>query len=144
MELHLKQTSQDLGPEPADIHFLVHACQVISVMKTLCNPMDCSPPGPSVHGVLQARIQEWVVMPSSRGSSWLRDLTWSNLHLLALLHWQVDSLLLAPLGKPACNSGRELFWYNRTQMESESKEISFAPWIQHVFFPSDGSVYHLS
>ena len=36
---------------------------------TLCNPMDCSPPGSSVHGILQARILEWVAMPSSRTSS---------------------------------------------------------------------------
>ena len=36
---------------------------------TLCNPMDHSLPGPSLLGILQARIQEWVVMPSSRGSS---------------------------------------------------------------------------
>ena len=34
-----------------------------------CDPMDCSPPSSSVHGILQARIPEWVVMPSSRGSS---------------------------------------------------------------------------
>ena len=43
---------------------------------TLCNPMDCSPPGSSVHGILQARILEWVAMPSSRGSSQSRDRTW--------------------------------------------------------------------
>ena len=36
---------------------------------TLCNPMDCSPPGSSVHGILQARIREWVSMLSRRGSS---------------------------------------------------------------------------
>ena len=36
---------------------------------TLCNPMDCSPPGSSVHGILQARILEWVAIPFSRGSS---------------------------------------------------------------------------
>ena len=36
---------------------------------TLCNPMDCSLPGSSVHGILQARILEGVAMPSSRGSS---------------------------------------------------------------------------
>ena len=40
---------------------------------TLGNPMDCSPPGSSVHGILQARILEWVAMPSSRGSSQPRD-----------------------------------------------------------------------
>ena len=40
---------------------------------TLCDPMDCSPPGSSLHGILQARILEWVAMPSSRGSSQPRD-----------------------------------------------------------------------
>ena len=42
---------------------------------TLFDPMDCSPPGSSIHGILQARILEWVAMPSSRGSSWPRDWT---------------------------------------------------------------------
>ena len=41
----------------------------------LCDPMDCSPRGSSVHGILQARILEWAAMPSSRGSSRLRDWT---------------------------------------------------------------------
>ena len=36
---------------------------------TFCYPMDCSPPGSSVHWILQARIMEWVAMPSSSGSS---------------------------------------------------------------------------
>ena len=40
---------------------------------TLCDPMDCSPPGSSVHGILQARILEQVAIPFSRGSSRLRD-----------------------------------------------------------------------
>ena len=43
---------------------------------TLCDPMDCSPPGSSVHGILQAGILECVAMPSSRGSFWPRDGTW--------------------------------------------------------------------
>ena len=42
---------------------------------TLCDPLDCSPPGSSVHGILQARILEWVAMPSSKGSSQPRDRT---------------------------------------------------------------------
>ena len=41
----------------------------------LCDPMDCSPPGSSVHRLLQASILEWVAMPSSRGSSQPRDCT---------------------------------------------------------------------
>ena len=36
---------------------------------TLCDPIDCSPPGSSVHGILQARILDWVAIPFSRGSS---------------------------------------------------------------------------
>ena len=43
---------------------------------TLCDPMDCSPPGSSLHGILQARILEWVAISSSRGSSRPRDRTW--------------------------------------------------------------------
>ena len=60
------------------------SCHVIRILQhvhaksfqscpTLCDPMDCSPPGSSVHGTLQARILEWVAMPSSRGSSQLKD-----------------------------------------------------------------------
>ena len=40
---------------------------------TLCDPMDCSPTGSSVHGIFQARILEWVTMTSSRRSPWHRD-----------------------------------------------------------------------
>ena len=42
---------------------------------TLCYPMDYSPPGSSVHGILQARIPEWVAIFSSKGPSWPRDWT---------------------------------------------------------------------
>ena len=42
---------------------------------TLCNFMDCSPPGSSVHGISQAKILEWVTMPCPRGSSQTRDRT---------------------------------------------------------------------
>ena len=42
---------------------------------TLCDPMNCSPPGSSVYEILQERIPEWVAMPFSRGSSWPRDQT---------------------------------------------------------------------
>ena len=41
----------------------------------LCDPMDGSPPGSPIHGVLQARTLEWMAMSPSRGSSWLRDQT---------------------------------------------------------------------
>ena len=41
-------------------------CSVTKSYPTPCDPIDCSPPGSSVHGILQARILEWVAMPSSR------------------------------------------------------------------------------
>ena len=49
--------------------------QSLQSCLTLCNPIDCSPPGSSVYGILQARILELVDIPSSRGSSQLRNLT---------------------------------------------------------------------
>jgi len=42
---------------------------------TLCDPVDCSPPGSSIHGILQAGILGWVAIPFSRGSSQIRDRT---------------------------------------------------------------------
>ena len=48
-------------------------CLVAQLCLTLCDAMDCSLPGSSVHGILQARILEWVVISCSRGSSWPRD-----------------------------------------------------------------------
>ena len=47
----------------------------LQLCLTLCSPMHCSPPGSSVHGILQARILEWVAMPSSERSSQPRDWT---------------------------------------------------------------------
>ena len=47
-----------------------------SVVPYSCDPMDSSPPGSSVHGVLQARILEWVAISFCKGSSWPRDWTW--------------------------------------------------------------------
>ena len=57
------------------------------------DPMDCSPPGLSVHEISQARILKWAAMPSSRGSSRPRDWTCVS----CLLRWQASSL---PLGLP--------------------------------------------
>ena len=45
----------------------------LQLCPTLCDPMDCSQPGSSVHGILQVRILEWVAIPFSRGSSQPKD-----------------------------------------------------------------------
>ena len=46
----------------------MHA-KLLQACLTLCDPMDCSPPGSSVHGIVQARILEWVTMPPSERSA---------------------------------------------------------------------------
>ena len=48
---------------------VIFVCLVAHSCPTLCNPIDCSPPGSSVHGILQVRILEWVALSSSRVSS---------------------------------------------------------------------------
>ena len=61
------------------------SCSVVSdSLRSI--PMDCSPPGPSVHGVLQARILEWVAMPFFRGSSQPRDKNPGLLHCRQILY----------------------------------------------------------
>ena len=51
-------------------------CVVTQLCPILCDPVYCSPPGTSVHGILQARILEWVAISFFRGSSWPKDRTW--------------------------------------------------------------------
>ena len=53
----------------------VNTSAVTQSCPTLCNPMDCSLPGSSIHGVFQARVLEWVAISFSRASSQLRDQT---------------------------------------------------------------------
>ena len=68
---------------------------VPQLSPTLCNPMDCTPSGSSVHGILQATMLKWVAIGFSRGSSWPRD-------QLGSLTLQADALLSEPPGKPTC------------------------------------------
>ena len=56
------------------IYYVLRVCSAQSCL-TLCKPMDCSPPDPSVHGIFQARILEWVAISYSRASSPPRNRT---------------------------------------------------------------------
>ena len=58
--------------EFAEMHIIIVVLVAQSCL-TLCDPVDCSLPGSSVHGIFQARMLERVAMPSSRGSSQPRD-----------------------------------------------------------------------
>ena len=57
------------------VYLLVSGGLVAQSCLTLCDPMNCSPSVSSIHGILQARILEWIAIPFSRGSSWPRDQT---------------------------------------------------------------------
>ena len=70
----------------------------LQLCPTLCDPMDCSLPVSSVHGILHARIPEWIAMPSSREQIFLTQ--GLNPCLRHLLHWQVGSFPQVPPGEP--------------------------------------------
>ena len=80
-----------------------HICVSRSVVSDSFDPVDCSPPGYSVHGILQAGIVERVAMPFSRGSSWPRDQTQVS-HIAGRLF-----TIWASRGAPVCISVSEGF-----------------------------------
>ena len=74
------------------------SAQTLQLYSTLCDPVNCHPPGSSVHRILQARVLEWVAMPSSRGSFWPRDgtcVSWGSwiagTDSSLLSHWESPS-----------------------------------------------------
>ena len=63
-------------------------CSAIQLCPTVCDPMDCSPPGSSVQGIIPEGILEWGAISYSRGSSWLRDqICISCIGRRNLYHW---------------------------------------------------------
>ena len=65
-------------PFPSPVHDSEKWKWSRSLVSDSNDPMDCSPPGSSVHGIFQARILEWVAFSSSRGASWVRDPTFNS------------------------------------------------------------------
>ena len=70
-----RNSSKCLAPKQVKltIQFSCVHVKSLQLCPTLCDPMDCSPPGSSVHGILQARILGWVAIPFSKGSSPSRE-----------------------------------------------------------------------
>ena len=86
--------SNTLQDEEVTVFSCVHVCVLSHVQPW--DPVDCSPPDSFCPWILQARILEWVAMPSSRGSSWPR-----NRNLISSPALQVDFLFTTePLSKP--------------------------------------------
>ena len=75
-------------------------------MSDSCNPRDYSPPGSSVHGISQARILEWVAMPSSRGSSRPRE--WTQVSNVSCFDRQILYKIEPPV-KPLFEHSAHLF-----------------------------------
>ena len=73
----------ELVTEKQRLKTLLHSLDP-QLCLTLCNRMDCSLSGSTVHGILQARILEWIAIPFSRGSSWPRD--------LFIFNWRITTL----------------------------------------------------
>ena len=83
--------------------------------------MDCSPPGSSVHGILQVRILEWVAIPSSKGSSWPRDRTW--------ISCIADEVSIEPPGKPK-------YTHNPIEILSQHLLFRWPPQRETIFWKS--------
>ena len=90
-----------------DFDVTVPTYSVIKCFPTLCNPMDCSLPASSVHGISQARTLEWLPFP-------LPEVPTQGLNssLLCLPHCQVDSLPLSHLGSPLMFLGNAKLYSN--------------------------------
>ena len=99
-------------------------CSAAELCPTVCDPVDCSPPGSSVHGMLQARILEWVAISSSRGSS--------QASILCLLHWQVDSLPLSYLGNYTLKQKLKIKIKNLKKVILKASQVT--PW-QRICLP---------
>ena len=96
--------------------------QTLQSCPVLCNPMDCTPPGSSIHGILQAGILEWIAMPSSRGPSKTQRL---NPHRLCLLHWQAVYLSLVPSGSPLLKVPCAISWRLNNGLPGVATSLQF-------------------
>ena len=89
------------------------SCSVTQPCQTLCNPVDCSPPGSSLYGIFQARIPEWVARYFSRGSSQCMDQAHiscvSCIGRRVLYHWAT----------------KEAWWHQRPYKETPEIPCSF-------------------
>ena len=115
-----------LGDWSWHIHTVCVCAQSLQSCPTLCDLKDCSPPGCSVHEILQARILEWVAMPSSRGSSWPND--WTHVSCISCIadrfftteppRCSTCTLLYTKLGFPSGSAVENLPAMQETWVES--------------------------
>ena len=102
-------------PPSDSLHTLVVVAYSLSHAQFFCNPMDCSMPGSSVHGIFQARILEWVAISFSRGSCWPRN-------------WTQVSWILMIEGKKERAVGCEWLWVSKSQHLHQRTPELFLKW----------------
>ena len=122
-------------PDPLPLPCMFHA-QSLQSCLTLCNPTDRSPPGSSVHGILQARILEWIAIPS------IFLTPGSNLRLLCLLYWQAGSFSLSHLGSPTYFLYFSLFPSSPREMISGMSHILIQSWSYYFSLPDLSMRFH--
>ena len=125
----LTSLGQELSFQLINIHFIMIKLLVTCIITvlhlvtqsclTFCDSMDCSPPGPSVHGILQARILAWVAIRSSRGSSQPRI----KLASLTSPAQAAGSLSLMHLGSPHQQDEIIEFFVKHQQVLQKIKQI---------------------
>ena len=101
-----------------DTHYEARYWDLKCVCPTLCNPIDCSPPSSSVHGIFQAKILDWVATSYPRGS--YRSWNWriSCIGRLILYHWTTREALWYMRGTPKLIYTRPP-WNRQSEMETD-------------------------
>ena len=98
IEWHKMETGENRADfESFEVLYIMLSVSCTQSSLTLCNPMDCTPPGSFVHGISQARITGMGRYFLLQGIFLMQEL---NPHVL---HWQADSFLLSHQGSPLCN-----------------------------------------
>ena len=133
---------------------MLSLCVLSQLCPTLCNPMDCSPTGSSVHGISQARILEWVAISFSRGSSWPRDQTqvpclsgrlftiWATREALCIL-WKLLSPYNVPgPGNPNVSKIDQLLTSWRFLVKQGLANYDPRPNLAHSLFVSEDLLEH--
>ena len=110
-----------IAPKIILVCVCVCVCVCVQSCLTLCNPKDCSLPGSSVHGISQARILDWVAIPSSRTSSQPKGRTWvSCIDRRSLYHLSHQVGEKGPWNLPSCCVCRNL--------KPRCQQVSCAGW----------------
>ena len=126
------------------INIINTAANSLQSCPTLCDPMDGSPPGSPVPGILQARTLEWVAISFSNAWKWkvkvkslsrvqLLAIPWTAAHQAppSMGFWQMGSLPLEPCGKPRSSDLMLLKWFELGTSTSHAEEKHWeAVWVE--------------